>query len=55
MGALMEVGPLNQDTAIAVKAARNTAERIREQDPAEVFRLYNDNPADRAGHGLAGR
>jgi len=40
---------VNRETGLAVNAARNMLESLRSQDFAQVFALYNTDPADDPG------
>lgn len=40
---------VNRETALAVAAARNLLETLRSEDFAQVFALYNSDPADDPG------
>lgn len=42
----IDLGQTNRETALATAAARSMVERLYAADPARVFALYNDEPAD---------
>ena len=54
VAAVNRLAPVNRETARAVDSARSMLEAVRAEEFADVFALYNDDPADDpAGAGTA--